>query len=62
MSFRSSIHIGGPGFGCRSPQNYGWTDKALDKGYQIIFLDQRGNLIYIFPREMLYETSLQAPE
>ncbi|KAL9626529.1 MAG: hypothetical protein Q9204_007234, partial [Flavoplaca sp. TL-2023a] len=33
---------GGPGFGCRSPQNYGWTEKALDKGYQIIFLDQRG--------------------
>ncbi|KAL8893912.1 MAG: hypothetical protein Q9192_004803, partial [Flavoplaca navasiana] len=41
----------GPGFGCRSPQNYGWTEKALDKGYQIIFLDQRGNLIYIYTRD-----------
>ncbi|KAI4109801.1 MAG: hypothetical protein LQ339_001585 [Xanthoria mediterranea] len=32
----------GPGFPCKSPQNYGWTEKALDKGYQIVFLDQRG--------------------
>ncbi|KAL8679936.1 MAG: hypothetical protein Q9186_003850, partial [Xanthomendoza sp. 1 TL-2023] len=33
---------GGPGMPCKSPQNYGWTEKALDKGYQILFLDQRG--------------------
>ncbi|KAI4285244.1 MAG: hypothetical protein L6R38_000781 [Xanthoria sp. 2 TBL-2021] len=33
---------GGPGFPCKSPQNYGWTEKALNKGYQIMFLDQRG--------------------
>ncbi|KAL8675135.1 MAG: hypothetical protein Q9168_000506 [Polycauliona sp. 1 TL-2023] len=35
----------GPGFGCKSPQNYGWTEKALDKGYQIMFLDQRAFLL-----------------
>lgn len=28
--------------GCKSPQNYGWTERFLDKGYQILFLDQRG--------------------
>ncbi|KAL8904502.1 MAG: hypothetical protein Q9207_003224 [Kuettlingeria erythrocarpa] len=28
--------------GCKSPQNYGWTERVLDKGYQILFLDQRG--------------------
>ncbi|KAL8943849.1 MAG: hypothetical protein Q9216_000842 [Gyalolechia sp. 2 TL-2023] len=32
----------GPGMGCKAPQNYGWTDKALSKGYQVLFLDQRG--------------------
>lgn len=28
--------------GCKPPQNYGWTERALKKGYQILFLDQRG--------------------
>ncbi|GAB1215319.1 hypothetical protein ATERTT37_004505 [Aspergillus terreus] len=33
---------GGPGFGCRPPQDNGWVGTALDKGYQVLFLDQRG--------------------
>ncbi|KAE8153413.1 Alpha/Beta hydrolase protein [Aspergillus avenaceus] len=33
---------GGPGFGCRPPQENGWIGTALDKGYQVLFLDQRG--------------------
>ncbi|OOQ85226.1 proline iminopeptidase [Penicillium brasilianum] len=33
---------GGPGFGCAAPQNYGFVEPALSKGYQILFLDQRG--------------------
>ncbi|KAJ5081609.1 Proline iminopeptidase [Penicillium alfredii] len=33
---------GGPGFGCGAPQNYGWVELALNKGYQVLFLDQRG--------------------
>lgn len=33
---------GGPGFECRSPQNYAWTNAILDKGYQVLCLDQRG--------------------
>ncbi|KAL2044873.1 hypothetical protein N7G274_002648 [Stereocaulon virgatum] len=33
---------GGPGMPCQSPQTYAWTDFVLDKGYQILFLDQRG--------------------
>lgn len=33
---------GGPGFGCSAPQNLGLTNTILDKGYQILFLDQRG--------------------
>ena len=33
---------GGPGFGCRSPQNSGWVPLALDKGYKVLVLDQRG--------------------
>ncbi|KAL9007578.1 MAG: hypothetical protein Q9173_007185 [Seirophora scorigena] len=28
--------------GCKAPQNYGWTERLLDRGYQILFLDQRG--------------------
>jgi proline iminopeptidase len=26
---------GGPGMGCRPPQEYGWVGTALDKGYQV---------------------------
>lgn len=26
---------GGPGFGCGAPQNYGWVEPALSKGYQV---------------------------
>ena len=33
---------GGPGLGCGSPQNFPWVDFVLDKGYQILLLDQRG--------------------
>ncbi|KAL1847922.1 hypothetical protein Plec18170_008335 [Paecilomyces lecythidis] len=33
---------GGPGMGCRPPQEYGWIGTVLDKGYQLLFLDQRG--------------------
>ncbi|KAL8780051.1 MAG: hypothetical protein Q9213_006641 [Squamulea squamosa] len=36
--------LGGPGMSCKSPQNYSWTEKALDKGYQVLFLDQRGKM------------------
>ncbi|KAI8890612.1 alpha/beta-hydrolase [Backusella circina FSU 941] len=35
---------GGPGFECALPTSAtsGWTKTALDKGYQVLFLDQRG--------------------
>ncbi|KAF2198767.1 alpha/beta-hydrolase [Delitschia confertaspora ATCC 74209] len=33
---------GGPGFECRAPQNAAWTQTLLDKGYRLLFLDQRG--------------------
>ena len=33
---------GGPGFECRPPQNVSWTNTILDKGYQVLLLDQRG--------------------
>ncbi|CRG84555.1 proline iminopeptidase [Talaromyces islandicus] len=33
---------GGPGFGCRPPQEVGFVPFVLDKGYQVLFLDQRG--------------------
>ncbi|TKA22389.1 hypothetical protein B0A50_08271 [Salinomyces thailandicus] len=33
---------GGPGMYCRSPQHYPWTQTILEKGYQMLFLDQRG--------------------
>ena len=33
---------GGPGFECRSPQNFPWTNTVLDRGYQVLCLDQRG--------------------
>jgi hypothetical protein len=26
---------GGPGFGCAAPQNYGFVESALSKGYQV---------------------------
>lgn len=26
---------GGPGMGCRPPQDYGWVGTVLDKGYQV---------------------------
>lgn len=26
---------GGPGMGCRAPQDYGWVGTVLDKGYQV---------------------------
>lgn len=33
---------GGPGFGCPTPQDSPITKTILDRGYQILFLDQRG--------------------
>jgi hypothetical protein len=33
---------GGPGLECRSPEYYPFTRQILDKGYQLLFLDQRG--------------------
>jgi pimeloyl-ACP methyl ester carboxylesterase len=33
---------GGPGFECASPQNNYWIQTILDKGYQVLCLDQRG--------------------
>lgn len=33
---------GGPGFECRAPQNVPFTQTLLDKGYRLLFLDQRG--------------------
>ena len=33
---------GGPGLGCRPPQHTSWCNVILDKGYKILFLDQRG--------------------
>jgi len=33
---------GGPGAQCRSPQAYAFTKTLLDKGYQMLYLDQRG--------------------
>jgi pimeloyl-ACP methyl ester carboxylesterase len=33
---------GGPGFGCHSPQNNSWCTTMLDRGYQVMCLDQRG--------------------
>jgi len=33
---------GGPGMSCRAPQNYPFTQTILDRGYQLLYLDQRG--------------------
>lgn len=33
---------GGPGFGCRPPQQMSLTKLILDRGYQMLYLDQRG--------------------
>ncbi|CAD6504301.1 BgTH12-06033 [Blumeria graminis f. sp. triticale] len=33
---------GGPGYGCPSPQNSNITSTILEKGYQMLYLDQRG--------------------
>ncbi|TVY45284.1 Proline iminopeptidase [Lachnellula subtilissima] len=33
---------GGPGFGCPPPQNSWITSAILDRGYQMLYLDQRG--------------------
>lgn len=33
---------GGPGFGCGPPQDVPLTDTVLDRGYQLLYLDQRG--------------------
>ena len=33
---------GGPGFGCASPEHSSWINTILDRGYQVLCLDQRG--------------------
>ncbi|KAI5292418.1 hypothetical protein KEM52_006371 [Ascosphaera acerosa] len=33
---------GGPGYGCGLPQDTPWVNCFLDKGYQVLLLDQRG--------------------
>lgn len=33
---------GGPGFGCRPPQDAPITNVVLNKGYQMLYIDQRG--------------------
>ncbi|KAI5289981.1 hypothetical protein KEM54_002745 [Ascosphaera aggregata] len=33
---------GGPGYGCEQPQDISWVNLFLDKGYQVLLLDQRG--------------------
>ena len=33
---------GGPGFRCQPPQNFPSTYTILEKGYQMLYLDQRG--------------------
>lgn len=33
---------GGPGFQCSPPQNSPITNAVLEKGYQMLYLDQRG--------------------
>ncbi len=33
---------GGPGLRCHAPQAYPWTNTVLDRGYQFLYLDQRG--------------------
>ncbi|ESZ99588.1 hypothetical protein SBOR_0033 [Sclerotinia borealis F-4128] len=33
---------GGPGFGCNPPQDAPITNVVLDKGYQMLYIDQRG--------------------
>ncbi|KAI5306052.1 hypothetical protein KEM56_002418 [Ascosphaera pollenicola] len=33
---------GGPGYGCGQPQDIAWVNLFLDKGFQILLLDQRG--------------------
>lgn len=33
---------GGPGFACPPPQNMAITNTVLDRGYQMLYLDQRG--------------------
>ena len=33
---------GGPGANCPNPWDYPWTHSVLDRGYKLLFLDQRG--------------------
>ncbi|PGH06444.1 hypothetical protein AJ79_06534 [Helicocarpus griseus UAMH5409] len=33
---------GGPGMGCSPPQDISWVQMVLDRGYQVLLLDQRG--------------------
>ena len=33
---------GGPGMGCRSPENSAWCSLVTDKGYRVFLMDQRG--------------------
>ncbi|OJJ99919.1 hypothetical protein ASPACDRAFT_43554 [Aspergillus aculeatus ATCC 16872] len=33
---------GGPGLGCKTPLEYAWLPSILEKGYRVLFLDERG--------------------
>lgn len=39
---------GGPGFGCRAPQDYGWVGTVLDKGYQVGDIYQEWVLVLLY--------------
>jgi hypothetical protein len=44
---------GGPGMGCRAPQDYGWIGTVLDKGYQVCyfaaFCHQTTHVLFTLP-------------
>ncbi len=42
ISSANLLALGGPGFGCGPPQDSPITQTVLDRGYQMLYLDQRG--------------------
>lgn len=42
---------GGPGMGCRPPQEYGWVGTVLDKGYQVSVFRLWNLIVYIWEAE-----------
>lgn len=50
---------GGPGMGCRAPQDYGWIGTVLDKGYQVCFglrFVYKTSLSFILSRQVMLTT------